>query len=116
VDAIESVKCSKLPQVLILLLNRFRRGDAKSARKVTTHVSFPQDLDMTPFSEGVAGEKKYVLYGVIVHKGNRPTMGHYYCWLRLGQPKRWIRFSDVHVQRGAWDTVKQEGSLRVDVF
>ena len=96
---------SKLPQVLHIVLRRFRslpqtnlrRPTSRQARqlshKITMHVTFDEYLDMAPYcaqstfnspsltrsksSENSTGECLYRLRGVIVHYGKSINTGHF---------------------------------------
>ncbi|KAK6340885.1 Ubiquitin carboxyl-terminal hydrolase 3 [Orbilia brochopaga] len=77
-------------------------------RKVRGHVEFPlRDLDLSSCGDSAPikletddGEPKdsttlYDLYGVVVHKGDRSTTGHYIAFAKEGG--QWLRFDDLKV-------------------
>ena len=66
--------------------------------KMELPVTFPMELDVTPYTAWGAGkgsgEATYVLSAVIVHKGGMDS-GHYVSYAREG--KEWFMFDDSKV-------------------
>lgn len=98
-----------LPLVIVIHLKRFEHVKSKHKKKCL-YVSFPLDLDMSPFltgernkndvtpsipSEFTNGDNRYSLYAVIVHSG---TMGggHYLAYIRRTM-NSWFKCNDMLV-------------------
>ncbi|XP_055353543.1 ubiquitin carboxyl-terminal hydrolase nonstop-like [Paramacrobiotus metropolitanus] len=94
-------KFRHLPVVLIIQLKRAvaknvtktRIGDG-DLKKNKEHIQFPLCLDMSPYmAEQHSGSTKYVLYGVVVHKGVKLSSGHYVCYIKH-MSGRWLCMDD----------------------
>lgn len=70
----------KLPPVLIFYINRTTSRGHKNRQ----HISFPFELDMTPFMALATspGSKKYTLQSVCNHHGHTIGSGHYTAFVR----------------------------------
>ncbi|KAK6534486.1 Ubiquitin carboxyl-terminal hydrolase 8 [Arthrobotrys megalospora] len=81
---------------VVIELKRFLWENGEN-RKVRGHVAFPmRDLDLGSCA-GEGGEVGlYDLYGVVVHKGDRSTTGHYISYAK--EEAGWLRFDDLKVQ------------------
>lgn len=72
--------------------------------KVSTSISFPEILDMTPFmsrsetSYAVPSDNRYSLFAVINHGGNSIHGGHYTAYVRQ-QKDFWYKCDDYHITR-----------------
>ncbi|XP_050410971.1 ubiquitin carboxyl-terminal hydrolase 44 isoform X3 [Patella vulgata] len=110
-EACKQLLLNKLPPVLRLHLKRFREKSTKlfvnsrwSGRyhreKISTHVSFDEDLDMSPYcSDSVSWTScTYRLSGVVVHHGWGFGSGHYtaYCW--SSEAESWLNCNDSKVE------------------
>ncbi|KAL6532989.1 hypothetical protein OROMI_027101 [Orobanche minor] len=88
------------PSIATFQLKRFGM-DNKETKKIEKPVSFPLELDLLSFAADTVAqdeEKKYTLYGVIVHEGSTLESGHYYCFVQIS-PGLWFRFNDEWVSR-----------------
>lgn len=66
-------------------------------KKISTFISFPSELDMTPFmsskkSDNSSGDYRYSLYAVINHIGSIDA-GHYTAYVRH-QKDIWVKCDD----------------------
>ncbi|XP_055691431.1 ubiquitin carboxyl-terminal hydrolase nonstop [Lutzomyia longipalpis] len=83
-----------LPIVASFHLKRFEHSDLID-KKISTFISFPAELDMTPFmshkTDGLT-DFRYSLYAVINHTGTMET-GHYIAYVRH-QKDFWVKCDD----------------------
>jgi len=101
-DAVQKIKIVKLPPILFLHLKRFEYVPSlKKEVKVSDKFVYPKILHMDKFVnhdaiiESTTVEFEYVLYGVIVHRGDSSgNMGHYYVILQPAHSKIWYKFDD----------------------
>ena len=101
--AIKKFTLDKLPKVLCLHLKRFRWIPST---KISTHIEFPFDLDVSQYTTNKSGsEGQYELFGVICHHGKGTVSGHYtsYC-LNHGE---WYHYNDSEVRVVSADEVAQ---------
>ena len=95
-DATKTLQIVEAPNVLILVLLRFKYdAESQSRKKLTTLVNYPDTL--------VVGEENYSLKNVVVHSGCDSGEGHYYTW-SLTQNGDWLILSDCHVREGSWQS------------
>jgi len=105
--ATKTIALWKLPDVLVLSLKRFKATRAGS-RKVGGAVSFPTELDTSPWLSPNAdrSDTLYDLYAVVEHSGGS-SGGHYTAHCRLAEGRRpWYYFNDGSVsvaRKGAKD-------------
>jgi ubiquitin carboxyl-terminal hydrolase 8 len=107
-----SVKISRCPQILIIVLSRYEWTGVKAVRK-NTRVSFPlSNLSLDSYfisDEGKGSERldygftapfNYDCYAVVRHKGQNPHEGHYTCLVketaRSGKDI-WVEYDDQRV-------------------
>ncbi|GAB1303225.1 Ubiquitin carboxyl-terminal hydrolase 51 [Apodemus speciosus] len=104
----------KLPIVACFHLKRFEHL-GKQRRKINTFISFPLELDMTPFlastkesimkgqplTECVPTENKYSLFAVINHHGTLES-GHYTSFVRQ-EKDQWFSCDDAVVTKATMD-------------
>lgn len=76
VPATRRTELTSLPPCLVLHLKRFGTG---LDGKITREVAFPARLFM---DEYLAGGDEYQLWGVVVHDGYTPHLGHYVAFVR----------------------------------
>jgi ubiquitin carboxyl-terminal hydrolase 36/42 len=115
VRAEKGAKIHVSPNVLILPLKRFQVGRFS---KITKHVEFPIELDLTPYMSPDApyegeGPPLYQLYGVVVHLDwmGSAHSGHYISYVRLADG-RWCKCDDGRVEECDEATVlKQKAYL-----
>lgn len=125
---------SKLPQVLHIVLRRFRslpqtnlrRPTSRQARqlshKITLHVNFDEYLDMAPYCtqsttnsilttrakqyETHSNECLYRLRGVIVHYGKSINTGHFVAFVYNDNLGEWLRCDDHVIEQTTFENVK----------
>jgi ubiquitin C-terminal hydrolase len=98
--ATKSLSVVALPQVLVVMLKRFRWDGNGS--KIDTSVTF--DLDTCSVG-GVA----YTVRGLVVHHGRSLRAGHYTAFVRLSG-NRWLHINDNKVHHVSEDVVLQQAS------
>lgn len=91
------MKISKLPQILVLHLKRFRYMEHnRDFSKLNHRVPFTTDLSLSTMLQTPSTTRsRYILQAVVIHLGKRPTQGHYVTVSRCGE--KWIRFDDDSV-------------------
>merc|ERR1719167_954499 len=93
-DATRSSEIIQTPNVLILVLLRFKYDAASQCRKkLTSLVEYPDTLTF--------GGESYSLRNVVVHSGCDSGEGHYYTWARR-EEATWLVLSDCHVREESW--------------
>ena len=111
-----------LPLVACFHLKRFEHS-TRFHKKISTHISFPEDLDMTPFLSGRRGDEdpatmphlnssknRYSLYAVVNHLGTLDS-GHYTCFIRQHRDQ-WFKCDDHMITKATSAAVLQsEGYL-----
>lgn len=127
-ESTKQLTMKKLPLVACFHLKRFEHSTGYH-KKISTYVSFPEELDMTPFmsssrnhnngySEQVIREAasclssdyKYSLYAVVNHRGTADS-GHYTSFVRQHKDY-WFRCEDHLVIRAKLEEVlRSEGYL-----
>lgn len=115
----------KLPIVACFHLKRFEHS-AKLRRKITTYVSFPLELDMTPFmasskesrmngqyqqpTDSLNNDNKYSLFAVVNHQGTLES-GHYTSFIRQHKDQ-WFKCDDAIITKASIkDVLDSEGYL-----
>jgi ubiquitin C-terminal hydrolase len=89
----------KLPRVLLVHLTRFVQNMYGEYHKANHRVTFPQRLDMRPYTTTSADREVseppawYELTGVVLHSGTQRA-GHYTSLVKHGG--QWITFDDQH--------------------
>ncbi|ELU07196.1 hypothetical protein CAPTEDRAFT_18184 [Capitella teleta] len=128
-ESTKQLTMKKLPLVACFHLKRFEHSTGYH-KKISTYVSFPEELDMTPFmsasrdnnngyshqviqeaASGLTSENKYSLYAVVNHRGTADT-GHYTCFIRQHK-SHWFRCEDHLITKASLDyeVLKSEGYL-----
>merc|ERR1712013_159382 len=93
-DATRSSKIIQTPDVLILVLLRFKYDAASQCRKkLTSLADYPDTLTF--------GGESYSLRNVVVHSGCDSGEGHYYTWARR-EEATWLVPSDCQVREESW--------------
>lgn len=83
------------PKCLFFILTPFHQ--AGTFKKLNNTVTFPEDLDLTPFMSGERdGTDLYTLYAVVVHLGNSTAGGHYICFTK-DYSGHWYKIDDAMV-------------------
>lgn len=111
VDAVKRACLKEIPDNLIFNLKRFDYDIMTGMRcKVNDGFSFPESIDMTPYTMKALSEEGttfppdiFELVGVIIHSGTAET-GHYYSFIRQRPSSResnqsWIQFNDTDVTK-----------------
>ena len=119
-----------LPLVACFHLKRFEHS-TRFHKKISNHISFPEDLDMTPFLSGCrsdvgaddpssplsssmpqlnSSKNRYSLYAVVNHLGTLDS-GHYTCFIRQHKDQ-WFKCDDHMITKASSSAVLQsEGYL-----
>ncbi|CAF0873734.1 unnamed protein product [Rotaria sp. Silwood1] len=91
---------SQAPIVACFHLKRFqyvKKSRSKMRKKISAHISFPDELDLTPYmtiTNLTKENNKYYLFAVISHFGSSVETGHYMCYVKLQLQNRWFRCDD----------------------
>jgi ubiquitin carboxyl-terminal hydrolase 8 len=94
-QATKSISLWKLPEVLIILLKRFKSHGHHSA-KIDDMVSYPLELDMSDFCYSYDKfNSVYDLYSVCIHQGITGG-GHYFAYC-LDTDDKWREYNDSSV-------------------
>ncbi|XP_074598990.1 ubiquitin carboxyl-terminal hydrolase nonstop isoform X2 [Brevipalpus obovatus] len=126
-ESTKQLSMERLPIVASFHLKRFEHSN-RFHKKISTFISFPQYLDMTPFMaskrgcqsnvnmlnnecvNGTFNENKYCLFAVVNHSGTIET-GHYTCYIRQ-QRDQWFKCDDHIITRASvQDVLDSEGYL-----
>ncbi|CAH6782602.1 ubiquitin carboxyl-terminal hydrolase 51 [Phodopus roborovskii] len=113
-ESTKQLTMKKLPIVACFHLKRFEHL-GKQRRKINTFISFPLELDMTPFlastkesimkgqplTDCVPSENKYSLFAVINHHGTLES-GHYTSFIRQ-QKDQWFSCDDAIVTKATME-------------
>uniref|UniRef100_A0A4W3H7S3 Ubiquitin carboxyl-terminal hydrolase n=1 Tax=Callorhinchus milii TaxID=7868 RepID=A0A4W3H7S3_CALMI len=122
-ESTKQLTMKKLPIVACFHLKRFEHS-AKLRRKITTYVSFPLELDMTPFMasskesrmngqylqpvDSLNNENKYSLFAVVNHQGTLES-GHYTSFIRQHKDQ-WFKCDDAIITKASIkDVLDSEG-------
>eukprot|EP01029_Cantina_marsupialis_P002543 TRINITY_DN1237_c1_g2_i4.p1 TRINITY_DN1237_c1_g2~~TRINITY_DN1237_c1_g2_i4.p1 ORF type:complete len:832 (+),score=272.54 TRINITY_DN1237_c1_g2_i4:226-2496(+) len=109
-DATKRNFVMKLPNILILHLNRFATNIfTGNLQKVNSAVGFSSKLDMSPYCVESHDRCQYELIGVTVHSGGLHG-GHYFCHVRNDAGK-WFEISDSSVREST-----EAAALRAQAF
>ena len=103
-DATKTLEVVEAPNVLILVLLRFKYDAVSQCRKkLTTLVDYPDTL--------LLGEENYKLKNVVVHSGLDSGEGHYYTWA-MTQEENWLVLSDCYVKEESWQSFLASPNLQ----
>ncbi|CAJ0965323.1 unnamed protein product [Ranitomeya imitator] len=123
-ESTKQLTMKKLPIVACFHLKRFEHS-AKLRRKITTYVSFPLELDMTPFmasskesrmngqyqqpQDSLNNDNKYSLFAVVNHQGTLES-GHYTSFIRQHKDQ-WFKCDDAIITKASIkDVLDSEGA------
>lgn len=102
VDSLKKMEIYKLPDVLVIHLNRFsmQKQFFSSSRKLTDMIEFPtENLQMSKFVLDKEGkEQTYDLYAVSNHYGSMGG-GHYTAFAKNPVYQKWFEFDDDYVKQ-----------------
>ncbi|XP_041363994.1 ubiquitin carboxyl-terminal hydrolase 22-like isoform X2 [Gigantopelta aegis] len=127
-ESTKQLTMKKLPVVACFHLKRFEHSTGYH-KKISTFVSFPEELDMTPFmsssrnnsngylnqivqesARSLSCENKYSLFAVVNHSGTIGS-GHYTCYIRLHH-NQWYKCDDHMItQATQQEVLNSEGYL-----
>ncbi|KAM5289474.1 ubiquitin carboxyl-terminal hydrolase 27 [Glossophaga mutica] len=124
-ESTKQLTMNKLPVVACFHFKRFEHS-AKQRRKITTYISFPLELDMTPFmasskesrmngqlqlpTSSGNDENKYSLFAVVNHQGTLES-GHYTSFIRHHKDQ-WFKCDDAVITKASIkDVLDSEGYL-----
>lgn len=99
--ATKQLSIKTLPIVLCFHLKRFQQTKDQML-KVDTHLDFPFQLDMSPYSQTLS-KCLYNLFCVVEHKGTLES-GHYRCYIQ--QNSKWYLCDDERVYRAQQSEIK----------
>ncbi|KZV50028.1 Ubiquitin-specific protease 15 isoform 1 [Dorcoceras hygrometricum] len=109
VRAWKQLRIQEAPNILTIVLKRFREGNYG---KLNKSVTFPEMLDMIPFMTGTDDMPPlYKLYAVVVHldTSNASFSGHYISYVKDLQGN-WFKIDDTQVQPVELSQVMSEGA------
>ncbi|XP_025096651.1 ubiquitin carboxyl-terminal hydrolase 22-like isoform X2 [Pomacea canaliculata] len=114
-ESTKQLTLKKSPIVACFHLKRFEHSTGYH-KKISTYVSFPEELDMTPFMSssrnnsngytnqivresaiGLSCDNKYSLFAVVNHSGTIES-GHYTCFIR-SHKNQWFKCEDHIITR-----------------
>ncbi|GAB1602415.1 ubiquitin carboxyl-terminal hydrolase 22-like [Argonauta hians] len=127
-ESTKQLTMKKLPVVACFHLKRFEHSTGYH-KKISTFVSFPEELDMTPFmsssrsnnngyrnqvvqesAKSLSCDNKYSLFAVVNHSGTIET-GHYTCFIRLHK-NQWYKCDDHMITKATpQEVLNSEGYL-----
>ncbi|KAK1793810.1 hypothetical protein P4O66_001536 [Electrophorus voltai] len=124
-ESTKQLTMKRLPIVACFHLKRFEHS-AKLRRKISTYVSFPLELDMTPFMasskesrmngqyqqpvDSLNNDNKYSLFAVVNHQGTLES-GHYTTFIRQHKDQ-WFKCDDAIITKASIkDVLDSEGYL-----
>lgn len=83
VDALKGARIRVLPPVMIVSLSRFEYNKVTWQRvKNSKSFPFPRQLDMKAYMENPGDQEQlYDLFGVVIHRGDQASHGHYHAYL-----------------------------------
>ncbi|KAJ9167611.1 hypothetical protein P3X46_019228 [Hevea brasiliensis] len=96
VKAWKRLTIQRAPNILTIALKRFQSG---RFGKLNKRVTFPETLDLSPYTSEGDGTDVYTLYAVVVHVDmlNASFFGHYICYIKDFRGN-WYRVDDCKVQ------------------
>lgn len=110
---IASTEIVKLPQVLVIVLQRVRYLPT-GLQKSHIRIHYPlTDLDLTKFEKGsIRYPALYDLQAVICHEGNSLFRGHYTAYVLSPATDSWLKCDDESVREISdnKDVIKEEGA------
>lgn len=91
-DAKKFTKFEKLPPIMIFHLKRFEFIGQRQ-KKITESYTYPEELNMDKYT--IDGKPEpYLLYGVLVHRGQSTVAGHYVAYIKEFSTSTWVMFND----------------------
>ncbi|MBV94624.1 Ubiquitin carboxyl-terminal hydrolase 22, partial [Eschrichtius robustus] len=109
-ESTKQLTMKKLPIVACFHLKRFEHS-AKLRRKITTYVSFPLELDMTPFMASSKESRMNGQYQQPVDSLSNDNNGHYTSFIRQHKDQ-WFKCDDAIITKASIaDVLDSEGYL-----
>ena len=96
-DLIEKTRIVKLPQILILSL---QKGNIENTQKIPWIVKFRENIGIREIADIDLINNTSCLYEIFAinnHLGSTPQSGHYFSEIYLKKPKAWYSFNDESV-------------------
>ncbi|KAJ9184134.1 hypothetical protein P3X46_007905 [Hevea brasiliensis] len=108
VKAWKRLTIHRAPNILTIALKRFQSG---RFGKLNKRVTFPETLDLSPYTSDGDGTDLYKLYAVVVHVDmlNASFFGHYICYIKDFHGN-WYRVDDCKVQNVELEEVLSQGA------
>ncbi|XP_062229439.1 ubiquitin carboxyl-terminal hydrolase 19-like [Phragmites australis] len=108
VKARKHLSVHQAPNILTITLKRFQSG---RFGKLNKRVTFPMELDLTPYMSSTDGSDLYDLYAVVVHLDmlNASFFGHYICYIK-GCRGSWYKIDDCKVMIVDEEEVHAQGA------
>ncbi|KAJ1260174.1 hypothetical protein BS78_10G212400 [Paspalum vaginatum] len=108
VKARKHLSVHQAPNILTITLKRFQSG---RFGKLNKRVTFPMELDLTPYMSCSDGSDLYDLYAVVVHLDmlNASFFGHYICYIK-GYRGSWYKIDDCKVTDVDEEEVHAQGA------
>ncbi|KAF8658594.1 hypothetical protein HU200_059055 [Digitaria exilis] len=108
VKARKHLSVHQAPNILTITLKRFQSG---RFGKLNKRVTFPMELDLTPYMSSTDGNNLYDLYAVVVHLDmlNASFFGHYICYIK-GSRGKWYKIDDCKVMVVDEEEVHAQGA------
>ncbi|PUZ59696.1 hypothetical protein GQ55_4G063100 [Panicum hallii var. hallii] len=108
VKARKHLSVHQAPNILTITLKRFQSG---RFGKLNKRVTFPMNLDLTPYMSSTDGSDLYDLYAVVVHLDmlNASFFGHYICYIK-GSRGNWYKIDDCKVMIVDEEEVHAQGA------
>ncbi|RCV22095.1 hypothetical protein SETIT_4G192800v2 [Setaria italica] len=108
VKARKHLSVHQAPNILTITLKRFQSG---RFGKLNKRVTFPMELDLTPYMSSTDGSDLYDLYAVVVHLDmlNASFFGHYICYIK-GSRGNWYKIDDCKVMTVDEEEVHAQGA------
>lgn len=92
-----SVLAPPLPKVVIVSLGRFRMSPTGALYKDVRNATCEDDIYISSGRRTRQAKQKYVLQGVLCHRGRSMHGGHYYAICKHPQSSEWICYDDETV-------------------
>ncbi|XP_017493382.1 PREDICTED: ubiquitin carboxyl-terminal hydrolase 22-A-like [Rhagoletis zephyria] len=113
-ESTKRLSLKKLPLVASFHLKRFEQTASRFNKKISTFISFPMHLDITPFTTRFTSVcfsfRIYTLFAVVNHSGTLET-GHYTAFIRHNGDQ-WCKCDDPVLSRATEEEVlRSEGYL-----
>ncbi|KAI5185799.1 ubiquitin carboxyl-terminal hydrolase 7 [Nematocida homosporus] len=100
VEATKKDYFKTFPPVLFFQIKRFNMDyDTGEAYKINEFFSFPERVNLAPYTHQPDEPLFYSLYSVNVHIGDGHSEGHYYAYIKKGED--WYKFNDCYVTKAS---------------